>query len=332
MPELRHNIITRHWVIIATERAKRPDEFSRAQQGREPPPKQLSTCPFCRGNESKTPKETYRSPAEGEWHVRAFPNKFPALAAEGEVTRRNVGIKRSITGVGIHEIVVETPDHGGTLALMGDGEVEQVVEAYLQRYRAALTHPHVESVIVFKNHGAAAGTSLEHPHSQLIATPVIPGEVRERLENALRFYDDSGQCIFCFTLQEEIEEGSRLVDGNEHFVAFVPFAALSPYHLWLFPRRHCASFGCIGEAEKVSLARLLRRVLGKLYQGLGNPDYNLVIRTAPKESEVVRYYHWYIAVVPRVTQTAGFELGSGMFVNVALPEESAQFLRGVEVP
>lgn len=330
MPELRQNIITRHWVIIATERASRPDDFSRKEQ-RAALPSHVPTCPFCPGNEEKTPAETLRLPNQGTWRVRVFPNRFPALAPTGEIVRRHAGIKRSISGVGIHEVVVETPEHNQTLALMSDGEVERVVEAYLQRHTAALSQPTVEHVTIFKNHGAAAGSSLEHPHSQLIATPIIPSEVRERLENALQFYDDNGQCIFCFTLEQEALEGVRVVEENPHFIAFVPYAALSPYHLWIFPKRHCASFGCIGEAEKSALAQILRRVLARLDKGLNNPNYNFVIRSAPKESETVRYYHWYIAVVPRVSQAAGFELGSGMFINAALPEESARFLREMKV-
>lgn len=330
MPELRQNIITRHWVIIATERASRPDDFSRKEQ-RSPLSRHVATCPFCPGNEEKTPSETLRIPSEGKWRVRVFPNRFPALAPSGEIVRTHASIKRAITGVGIHEVVVETPDHGQTLAVMSDAEVERVVEAYLQRHGAALSAPIVEHVTIFKNHGAAAGTSLEHPHSQLIGTPIIPSEVRERLENALQFFDDNGRCIFCFTLEEEAREGLRVVEETPHFLAFVPYAALSPYHLWIFPKRHCASIGCIGEAEKSALARILRRALARLDKGLNNPDYNFVIRTAPKESETVRYYHWYIAVVPRVSQTAGFELGSGMFINSSLPEESARFLCEVKV-
>ena len=335
MPEIRQNIITRQSVIIATERAQRPHEFSCAQKRRETLSAYVASCPFCPGNEAITPGETFRLPAAkgsaAPWAVRAFPNKFAVLSAEGELKRTAVGIKRTISGVGIHEVIVETPDHSTNLALMSDAEVEQVMEAYLQRYHAVLQDPRVEQVTLFKNHGPAAGTSLEHPHSQLIGTPIIPSEVRERLETALHFYDDHGRCIFCTTLEDERKDGIRVVAENEHFIAFLPFAALSPFHIWIFPTRHCASFGSLEEAEVPSLAGILRRVLRKLYDGLNDPDYNFVIRTAPKESEQVRYYHWYLSVVPRLTQTAGFELGSGMFINISLPEESARFLQSVAV-
>lgn len=332
MPEIRQNIITRQWVIIATERARRPDQFSQHElKMKVELPGYVPTCPFCPGNEAMTPKETFRLPASGKWQVRVMPNKFAALSAEGELVRMNMGIKRTMSGVGIHEVIVESPDHSTTLALMGDAEVERVIRATLARYHTVLGDPRVEQVTLFKNHGPAAGTSLEHPHGQLIGTPVITSEVRERLETALRYYDEEGRCIFCVTLNEEMEEGTRVVLEGEHFVAFIPFAALSPFHLWIYPKRHTASFGNIEEAEVADLARVLRRVLRKLYDGLGNPDYNFTIRTAPKESDRVKYYHWYLSVVPRVTKVAGFELGSGMFINAALPEESAQFLRGLSV-
>jgi len=258
------------------------------------------------------------------------PNKFAALSSEGQLVRMNVGIKRTISGVGQHEVIIETPDHSQTLARMEEAEVERVLRAFLARYHAVLGDERVEAVTLFKNHGAAAGTSIEHPHSQLIGTPVIPSEVLERLETALTFYDDCGDCLFCATLHEELDEGTRVVVEGEHFAAFIPFAALSPFHLWIFPKRHSASFGNIEPAELTDLARVLRALLGKLHKGLGNPDYNFTIRTAPKESDRVKYYHWYMSVIPRVTRMAGFELGSGMFINTALPEESARFLRGVE--
>src|SRR3990172_6994330 len=329
MPEIRHNIITRQWVIIATERAPPAHLFASEEKMRVDLSARVPTCPLCPGNESKTPPETFREPKDGPWRVRVVPNKFGALSSDGQLVRMNVGIKRTIRGVGRHEVIVETPEHNQTLARMGEDEVERVLRASLARYHAVLADERVEQVTLFKNHGPAAGTSLEHPHSQLIGTPVIPSEVMDRLTTALQFYDESGQCLFCTTLAEEMDEGTRVVVEGQHFVAFIPFAALSPFHLWIFPKRHSASFGNIEPAELADLARVLRALLAKLHKGLNDPDYNFTIRTAPKESDRVKYYHWYVSVVPRVTKMAGFELGSGMFINTALPEESARFLRGI---
>lgn len=332
MPEIRHNIITRQWVIVATERARRPEQFSQKDEQKKALPEFDPKCPFCPGNEALAPPESLSLPRSGGgWQVRVVPNKFAALSAQGELVRSNVGIKRTMSGVGIHEVIVETPLHNLTTALLTDAEVAQILDSYQRRYAAIVKDGRVAQITLFKNHGVAAGTSLEHPHSQLIGTPIIPSEVRDRMETALRFYDEEGACLFCRTLEDERNEGTRVVLEGEHFTAFIPFAALSPFHIWLFPKRHMASFAYMDESEKGDLARVLRRVLRKLYDGLNNPDFNYTIRTAPHDAASVKYYHWYLSIVPRVTKMAGFELGSGMFINVALPEESAKFLRGIQV-
>jgi len=209
--------------------------------------------------------------------------------------------------------------------------VELVVETYLDRFKSASSDPRVEQVTIFKNHGDAAGTSLEHPHSQLIATPIITSQLRERLSNAQAHYDEFAECIFCRMLKLELEDGVRVFLETEHFVAIVPYAAFTPFSFTILPRRHMPTITEMTDAEAADLARVLRRALAKLYHGLGDPDFNYVVRTAPLEYYGVKYYHWYVSVIPRLTKMAGFELGSGMFINVALPEENAAFLRGVKV-
>jgi UDPglucose--hexose-1-phosphate uridylyltransferase len=330
MPELRYNVITREWVIIATERAKRPDQFKRKEE-KKALSKFVANCPFCPGNEQMTPPETYVFPSNGPWQVRVAPNKFAAVSSQGERKRTVQGIKRTITGVGVHEVIVETPDHSTTTALLSDREVETIIETYLNRFRAASSDPRVEQVTIFKNHGDAAGTSLEHPHSQLIATPVITTQLRDRLFAALDHFDEYGECIFCRVLEQELKEQIRIVMETEHFVAFIPFAVLTPFSMLIMPRRHMACFQEMNDAETEDLARILRRTLLKAYRGLGDPDYNYVIRTAPDENMGVKYYHWYVSIIPRLTKLAGFELGSGMFINVSLPEENASFLRSFNV-
>ncbi len=331
MPELRYNVITRDWVIIATERAKRPDQFKRKGAEKKQLPAYVASCPFCPGNEKMTPAATYSVPEDGNWRVRVTPNKFAALSSEGERKRSVQGIKRMITGVGVHEVIVETPDHSMTTALLKEAEVETIVQAYLHRFNAASSDPRVEQVTIFKNHGDAAGTSLEHPHSQLIATPVITTQLRDRLISALEHYDEFGECIFCRVLDQELKDGARVVAETEHFVTVVHFAALTPFSMLIMPRRHMACFNEMTDAEASDLARILRRTLLKLYRGLDDPDFNYVIRTAPTENTGVKYYHWYVSIIPRLTKMAGFELGSGMFINVSLPEENAAYLRGTDV-
>ena len=236
MPEIRYNIITREWVIIATERAKRPEDFAKPNVRKEPLQPFNASCPFCPGNEHMTPPESYRAPSDGRWQVRVIPNKFAALSPAGELIRRSDGLKRTISGVGVHEVIIETPAHDKTLALLSDAEMEQVIRAYQQRYIAVTDDARVAHVTLFKNQGERAGSSLDHPHSQLVGTPIIPPLVRERMEHALRFYDETGDCIFCSVMADEIADRARIIAQTEHWVCCVPYAALTPFHIWMFPR------------------------------------------------------------------------------------------------
>jgi UDPglucose--hexose-1-phosphate uridylyltransferase len=331
MPELRQNFSTKEWVIIATERAKRPEELATRR-----PPKTVAhfvaTCPFCVGNENKTPPEILRIPASGDpWQVRVVPNKFAALARDAQPSRTIHRTRRSIEGFGVHDVIVDTPDHSQTTALMPDAHVANVLRAYKLRYDTLSRDQRIAHMTIFKNHGVDAGTSLEHPHSQLIATPVISNQVRQRLHEALRHYDDFGECMFCQMIAEEMEEQCRVVLKTDHFIAAEVFASPAPFSTHIFPLRHMASFGDVSDAEIADLAHVLRSVLARLYYGLNDPDFNYTIRTAPTESAGVKYFHWYVSVIPRLTRVAGFELGSGMFINTVLPEAAAEFLRNVRV-
>lgn len=330
MPELRQNLITREWVIIATERAKRPEEFKKEKK-KITLPEYDPNCPFCPGNEDKTPQEVFAIKKEGKWKVRVVLNKFPALSKEGEKVRKIEGIKRCMNGVGIHEVIIETPFHNKTTALLSQEDVKDILITYKTRYIEISRDKRIEMIIIFKNHGESAGTSLIHPHSQIIATPVVPLEIRHRMEIAMNYFDDTGECIFCRILNEEISDGERIVLESKHFLAFIPYAAFSPFHLWIFPKKHTPSFRYINEEEIEDLSYNLRTLLRKLYFGLDDPDFNYCIRSVPTDDPDVDYFHWYLTIVPRVTKTAGFELGSGMFINTALPEESAKFLREIKV-
>jgi UDPglucose--hexose-1-phosphate uridylyltransferase len=330
MPELRQNRFTKEWVIMATERAKRPEEL-RVQRESRPLAKYSETCPFCPGNERLAPPEVWASPANGRWEVRVVPNKFPALAREGEPTRKVERSRRTMNGVGIHDVIVETPDHSLTTALLPVDTIAEVLRCYKVRFDAVSADPRVAHVTIFKNHGAAAGTSLEHPHSQLIGTPVISSKVRGRLYEALRHYDEFGECMFCTALQEELADKTRLVATSDHFIALEPFASATPFTTYIYPRRHMASFGDISAGEIADLAVILKTALAKLYVGLHDPDFNYTIRTAPRENAGVIYYHWYLSIIPRLTRVAGFELGTGMFINTVLPEAAAEYLRNVPV-
>jgi UDPglucose--hexose-1-phosphate uridylyltransferase len=214
---------------------------------------------------------------------------------------------------------------------MSDGEVEDIIKVYKTRYNTLKNMPGIEAITIFRNHGAGAGTSLEHPHSQLIATPIVPPQVRNRVESATHYFDTMGKCVYCDMLEQELAEKKRIVAENPDFVSFMPYASAAPFSTWIFPRRHVPSFGDINDAEIKDLAAMLRLTLAKLYIGLNNPDFNYTIRSIPVKEEGRDYFHWYLTVVPRISQPAGFEVGTGIFINTAVPEESAEFLRSVKV-
>lgn len=331
MPEMRFNLVTQDWVIIATERAKRPEDFIKKDSSRKEIPSYVETCPFCPGNEHMTPPETYVINGEKGWQVRVTPNKFAALSSEGSLERNIEGIKRSMSGVGIHEVIIESPLHNMGIALLPQNNVRDIIKAYKDRYNDIYNDPRVRMVIIFKNHGEAAGTSLEHPHSQIIGTPVTPGEIRHRVEESMRYLDVTGSCVFCDLLRDELKDGSRVIMNGEHFVSFIPYAALSIFHTWIFPKRHHASFGSITDGEISDLSNILKGTLSKIYHGLDNPDFNYAIRSLRDINGDIEYFHWYISIIPRVTRMAGFELGSGMFINTSLPEKSAEYLGNVKI-
>ncbi len=330
MPELRQNFMTKEWVVIAMERAKRPDQMAVHRLSKEAA-SFSPTCPFCPGHENLTPPEILRLPEGDGWKARVVPNKFAALSPESKPDRTIRRSLRTIAGFGVHDVIVETPDHSLAMAHMPDAHVADILRIYKARYDELSLDPRIAQVTIFKNHGPDAGTSLEHPHSQLIATPVISHQIRQRFQEALRHYDDFGCCIFCQMIDEELQEQERIVLTSEHFVALELFASPSPFFTHIYPRRHMASFGDISAKEISDLGRVLRTVLAKVYHGLENPDFNFTIRTAPAECVGVRYFHWYMSIIPRLTRTAGFELGSGMFINTVIPEAAAEFLRNVKV-
>jgi UDPglucose--hexose-1-phosphate uridylyltransferase len=271
-------------------------------------------------------------PVPGEpWAVRVIPNKFAALSNNLQPTRNLHHLRRRIDGFGFHEVIIESPDHSECTALMTDAHVARVLGVYRDRYNALSADRRVNHVTIFKNHGADAGASQPHPHSQLIATPVIPSQVRYRLFEALRHYDEVGECMFCHMMESEIEDQTRIVLKTEHCVAMEVFASATPFATYVFPLRHMASFGDISDTEVADLARTLRTLLAKIYVGLRNPDLNYTVRSAPADYAAARHFHWYVSVIPRLTRTAGFELGSGMFINTVLPEAAAEFLRNVVV-
>ena len=320
------------WVIVATDRARRPSDYrvEHPQAGAGP------VCPFCPGNEERTPGEVYASrPHDGPaargnapgWSTRVFPNKFPALMVEGDLDRTGEGIYDRMNGVGAHEVVVETPEHGRQLHDLAESELVRVIEAWRARILDLKNDVRFRYVLVFKNHGAAAGVSLEHSHSQLIALPTVPKNVRDELEGADDHFRLKERCIYCDIVRQELAQRVRLVHDNPDFVAIAPWASRFPFETWILPRRHRTSFEDTPQAEMAALANAIRAVLRKMHRALDDPPYNFAVHTAPLRQADVSHYHWHVEIIPSLTRMAGFEMGTGFHINPTPPEEAARFLR-----
>ena len=327
MSEFRFNRVTGDWVIIATERARRPEDYI-IRMNRRDMPSYVDTCPFCAGNEDST-EPVFSEPAEGPWGVRVIKNKFPALVPGLDQAVSGGMMERRMTGIGYHEVLVAHPEHNRYLYEQSTDEVRRTWAALRRRYAEIGNDERISLVVIFKNHGASAGASMEHPVWQILATPVMPNDVRRRTQDARQFFDENGYCMFCGMIEDELKYGVRIIQRSQNFVSFVPFAAISPFHVWLMPLRHSPDFGRVTDDELTDLSTHTRRLLRKIYFGLDDPDYNLVLRSILERSSDVRSFHWYISIIPRVTQPAGFELGSGMFINASIPEKSAEFLRNI---
>jgi UDPglucose--hexose-1-phosphate uridylyltransferase len=331
MNEIRLNLITRKWVIMAKEKGKKPEDFI-LHRVKKRLPEFLESCPFCPGNESKTPDEVFRVHAEEGWRIRVVRHKFSKLSEEGERNRWDTGVKKGVNGIGIHELIVETPMHNMTTANMSVEQLRDVIQTYKDRLTEIYRDPRVEYVIIFKNSGPSAGTSIEHPLSQIVGIPITPLQIRERFEAFMKFFDETGDCMMCKTIQDELHDGARVLFNTEHFVSFVPYAALSAFHIWIFPKRHSGCFADILPEEILDLSVNLKSVMAKLCHALDCPDFNYGIRSGKLSNANSEFIHWYMSIVPRVDMVTGFELGTGMHVNSLVPEVSAEFLRNTKVP
>jgi UDPglucose--hexose-1-phosphate uridylyltransferase len=332
MPELRKDPIVRSWVIISTERAKRPHDFAKPKEE-----KVSKFDPFAPGNESVTPPEIMAfRPADTEpntpgWWIRVVPNKFPALDPNLDLKKLGHGMYDSMTGFGAHEIVIETPDSEATIATLDYKQVEEIVWAYRERYTALLKDENIKYVLIFKNYGADAGASLSHSHSQIIATPTIPSRVATEIEGSGEYYKFRERCIYCDIIQQEKMENTRIVEENDDFIAFEPYASRAPFETWILPKTHQYDFGEISEKNVKSFAAILKNVLLRMRISLDDPPYNFMIHTGMPSGEGRNYYHWHVEIVPRLTKLAGFEWGSGFYINPTPPEEAAKYLREVDI-
>lgn len=332
MSDLRKDPIVGRWVIIATDRAKRPQDYQSLEPRREG-----GFCPFCKGGEAATPHEilAYRDPHTAPdtpgWRVRVVPNKYPALQVEGVLNKRGDGIYDLMNGIGAHEVIIESPHHEWSMARLSVDNIREVLWVYRDRLVDLKRDPRLVHGLIFKNVGALAGASLEHTHSQLIVTPVVPISVREEMTGSLEFYNYRGRCIYCDIIQQELATASRIVLDTPNFVVFCPFASRFPFETWLLPKQHSSQYENIPRQGVDEMGSVLKSILCKLELALDDPPYNYIIHTAPFDTKELPHYHWHLEIIPRLTRIAGFEWGSGFYINPVLPEQAASFLRETEV-
>ena len=332
MPELRKDPIIGRWVIIATERGKRPTDFKT-----DPPKPSGSFCPFCEGNEDKTPPEimAYRDngtlPNKPGWSLRVVSNKFPALQIEGSLDKRGVGVYDKMNGIGAHEVIIETPEHHLNLIELPAENIQDMLWAYRDRLTDLKKDRRFTYGMVFKNVGKVAGASLEHTHSQIIVLPTVPRTVNDEMRGGETFYGYRGRCIFCDIVQQEVEAGDRVVLESNEFLVFEPYAARFPFETWILPKRHASHYESMQRLSVEELAYCLKTALLKIDKALNSPAYNYIVHTTPFNLGDVDHYHWHIEIIPRLTKIAGFEWGTGFYINPVAPERAAEFLRDTQV-
>ncbi|MBF0408587.1 MAG: galactose-1-phosphate uridylyltransferase [Candidatus Riflebacteria bacterium] len=334
MPQLRKDPVTKRWVIINFEKSLGAADYKIPRASHT-----AVTCPFCPGRESMTPLElmSYREPNtlpnQPGWKVRVIPNRYPALQIEGELDRTGIGLYDMMNGIGAHEVVIESPEHNLGPADFTPEHWALIVGIYADRYRDLKRDQRFRYILIFKNNGIAAGASLEHPHSQLIATPIIPKRVMEEIEGARQYYYYKERCVFCDIIRQELSSGDRIITENESFVAYAPFASRFPFETCIAPKEHKASFGALEDSEMESLANIISATLKKLVNALGDPPFNYIIHTSPCDGNCDEYYHWHLEIMPRLTKVAGFEWGSGFYVNPTPPELAAkQLIQSISQP
>lgn len=338
MPELRKDPVIGRWVIIATERARRPDQFSGQQEGPAEKP-----CPFCEGKEKETPREIYairpkNTPANTPgWDLRVVPSISPFLRIEGELDRIGRGVYDIMSGIGAHEVVIETNQHIANMADLPEEQITKVINCYVERLVDLEKDQRFKYVLIFKNYGWTAGAGrVKHSRSQLIATPVNPKRVKEELVGAKKYYNYHERCVFCDLIRQELEAKERVIFDIDGFVAVTPFAARFPFEVWILPKQHACDITNLEPNMRVGLGRILKKVLATIKKGLNDPPYNYIIHTAPfrrhriGQWKTIDYdYHWHIEIFPRLTRVAGFEWGTGFYICPLPPENAAKFLREV---
>ena len=331
MSQLRCDPITGRWIIVNSEKNIAPEEFKIEKTEKVG----SKNCPFCPGNERLTPPEIIAHRREGGanspgWWIRVVPNKYPALMVEGVLDKEGIGVFDKMNGIGAHEVIIDSPDHFKELSDVDDKQAEEVIWSYLGRSIDLRRDSRFKYILIFRNYGKAAGASLEHPHSQLIALPIVPKRVNEEVKSAGEYYDYRERCVFCDLIRQELDDRERIICENEHFLCFAPFVSRFPYEMWIIPKRHSSDFSQLDKEQVRPLGVILRDTLHKLKVVLNDPPYNYIIHTSPINGHEREDYHWHIEIMPKLVTVAGFEWGSGFYINPVAPEEVSKNLQKIK--
>lgn len=320
-------MVTGDWVVIATARAKRPEEF--ASQKRAEIVESNDKCLFCYPTETGQEKDVLIYATEsGDWSLRVFPNKYPAFTRGGRIRHSEEGPYFSMDGVGYHEIVV-TRDHKKQIALLDPMEVSEIIDSFQSRYIDLMNKKSVNYIEIFHNHGKEAGASIAHPHSQLMAIPVISPYIKSELEGAQEYHRMNKHCVYCSMVSWEMESKKRVVFENDDFLVFCPFASRAAFETWVVPKKHKPYFERTSDSDKISAGEALQQAIKKIYKALGDPAYNFYIHTSPADGKDYPHYHWHIEILPRTSVWAGFELSTGIEISTIEPEVAAEYLRNI---
>jgi UDPglucose--hexose-1-phosphate uridylyltransferase len=333
MSELRRDPVVGRWVIVDTDHPNMPTDFEYEAYT----PKGVSNCPFCYGNESQTPPEIEcirdpsTQPNTSGWQVRVVANKFPALQIEGDLDRRGVGIYDMSNGIGAHEVLIESPYHNKDIPDLMPEEVQNVITMCCRRARDLVKDKRLKYIMLFRNYGSAAGASMEHPHTQIVALPMIPKNAVEEITGAKNYFDYRERCIFCDIVRQERQEKARVIFENKYFISFCPFVSRFPFEMWIMPKEHSGRFCHMSAAEVPALAEILIESIGRIKKVFPNLSYNYIIHTSPVNGDGdVDYYHWHIEFMPKLTRVAGFEWGTGFYLDPTSPELAAKILKEVK--
>ncbi|MEF8847446.1 MAG: galactose-1-phosphate uridylyltransferase [Candidatus Paceibacterota bacterium] len=334
--ELRYDLISGDWVVVATGRARRPETFKEEQRdtgGVSP-----EECPFCQLETQKEPvllmvdgEEVPLDEIPEDWTLASIPNLYPAVTPQQELNKTQKGdLYEKMDAVGYHEVLI-TRDHRKQLGQFSYEKMREVIEAYHNRFLDLCREDFVNYVFIFHNHGAEAGASIAHPHSQIITTPLIDADLKNALEKSKNYYEENNECVYCKANEWELEQEERVVYENDKFLVVCPFASRSAFQTIISPKEHLSNFEKSTEEERDQLADAMRQALTRIYKGLGDPPYNFYLHTAPCDGEDHDHYHWHFTILPKTSIWAGFELGAGMEISTIEPETAAEYLRNQEV-